>query len=287
MHATLPVLAGLVALTALVPRAASAQSAPTPPAAAAQAGQASAPSEAEALAIQLSNPVASVVAVPFQLNWDNGLGPTKEQTRFLLNFQPVMPFALNANWNLIARVIVPVLSQPPLVAGADATFGVSDLLVSAFLSPAVPKRLIWGVGPALVLPASADPFLGGEKWAVGPSVVVLKQIGPWTTGALANHLWSYAGNSARKDINQTFLQPFVSYTSKTAITVGLNLEATANWEAAAGQEWTVPIMMSVSKLVRLGKRPISIGVAGGGFAAKPDGAPSWKFRSSLTLLFPK
>ncbi len=254
---------------------------------AAGAAPAAAVQDSESLAKQLSNPVASVVSVPFQLNWDNGLGPNKEQTRFLMNFQPVMPFSINKDWNLIARVIVPVLSQPPLAAGAQPTFGISDVLVSAFISPAVPRRFIWGVGPALVLPATADPYLGGERWAVGPSVVVLKQIGPWTTGALVNHLWSYAGNSARKDINQTFLQPFVSYTTKTAVTVGLNVEATGNWEAASGQEWTVPILVSASKLVRLGKRPISMGVAAGGYASKPDGASSWKFRSSITLLFPK
>ncbi len=240
-----------------------------------------------ALAKQLSNPVASLVSVPFQLNWDNGLGPDQEQTRFLLNFQPVMPFSLNKDWNLIARVIVPVLSQPPLVPGAQPTFGLSDLLVTAFVSPAAPKRFIWGVGPALLLPTTADPFLGTEKWAAGPSILVLKQTGPWTYGLLFNQLWSYAGNSARTNVNQSYLQPFVSYTTSNAVTIGFSSESTGNWKAEAGQTWTVPILFNVSKMVRLGKRPMSIGLSGGGYAAKPDGGSSWKFRSTITLLFPK
>jgi hypothetical protein len=273
---TFPLLLALVLI--LVATSAAAQT----PGAAAPAAE-----DSESLAKQLSNPVASVVSVPFQMNWDNGLGPGKEQTRFLLNFQPVMPFSINEDWNLIARVIVPFLSQPPLAAGAQPTSGVSDLLFTAFVSPAVPKGFIWGVGPALVLPATADPFLGGEKWAVGPSIVVLKQIGPWTAGALFNQLWSYAGNSARADVNQTYLQPFLSYTTKTAVTVGVSSESSGNWEAASGHTWTVPILVNASKLVRLGRRPMSIGVAGGGYASKPDGGSSWKFRSSITLLFPK
>ena len=190
------------------------------------------------LAKKLSNPVASLISVPFQANWEYGVGP-EEKTRFFLNFQPVMPFSLNEDWNLIARVIVPVLSQPPLVAGGEATFGVSDLTASFFFSPARSK-IVWGVGPALLLPTTADPFLGTEKWAAGPTVVVLKQAGPWTVGALANHLWSYGGADDRPDVNQTFLQPFLAYATKTGYTFTLNSEATGNWEAADGEEWTVP-----------------------------------------------
>lgn len=249
-------------------------------------GQEAAPPDPSALAKQLSNPVASLISVPFQFNWDGGVGPD-EDTRFLLNFQPVMPFPVGENWNLIARVIVPILSQPALVPQGQATFGMSDILFSAFFSPAKPGVAIWGIGPALQLPVSTDPFLGTEKWAAGPTFVILKQAGPWTVGALANHLWSFAGDDDRADVNQTYLQSFLAYATPTGVTYTLNTESAANWEAEDGQEWTVPINVTVSKVLRLGRRPISVAVGGGYYVEQPEGGPEWKFRTATTLLFPR
>ena len=173
---------------------------------------------AQELAKQLANPVASLVSVPFQNNWDFRVGPA-EDTRYLLNFQPVMPFSLNEKWNLIGRVIVPVLSQPPLFPGGDPEFGLGDFVVSGFFSPKKAEPFIWGVGPVFLLPISANPVLGTEKWGAGPTAVVLKQSGKVTFGALANHIWSFEGDESRSDVNQTFLQPFLSVTPPSGITL--------------------------------------------------------------------
>ena len=271
--------AALVLLAAIPARA---QQAPgQPPAAPAAAPS----SDAAALAKQLANPIASLVSVPFQSNWEFGVGP-EEKTRYVMNFQPVMPFSLNADWNLITRVIVPLVSQPPLVSGAAPTFGISDLVTSFFVSP-VKGSLVWGVGPVLLIPATTDPFLGSERWGAGPTAVVLKQVGPWTVGGLVNHIWSYGGNADRAKVNQTFLQPFIAYGTKTGYTFTLQTESTANWEAASGQKWTVPLNVQLSKVTRLGKRPMSVALSPGYFLEKPDGGPNWKIRAALTLLFPK
>jgi hypothetical protein len=125
------------------------------------------------LAKQLANPVVNLVSVPFQLNWDGPVGPN-DDTRSLINFQPVMPFSMNQDWNFIARVIVPVLSQPPLAVGETARFGISDVLFSAFISPAQPKGFVWGIGPVVSMPMSSDPNLGSGKVGVGPTALVLK-----------------------------------------------------------------------------------------------------------------
>ena len=255
---------------------------------AAEGTAATADAGASALAKQLSNPVASLISVPFQLNWDSGVGPDND-TRFLINFQPVMPFSISKDWNFIARTIVPIVSQPTPSASSDgtATFGISDILFSGFFSPAVPKGLIWGVGPVLMLPTTADPYLGTEKWGAGPTVLLLKQTGPWTLGLLANQVWSFAGDDKRPDVNQSFVQPFIAYAKPNGVTYNVNTESAANWEAASGQEWTVPINFTVSKIVKLGKKPMSIGGTYGFYAQSPDGGPEWKLRTTLTLLFPK
>ncbi len=254
--------------------------------AAAPPAKSAAATDAAALAKQLSNPIASLVSVPFQSNWDFGVGP-EEKERYLLNFQPVMPFSLDENWNLIARVIVPLVSQPPLVAGGEPKFGISDFVATFFLSPAKPGAFIWGVGPALLLPATSDPFLGTGRWGAGPGAVVLKQSGPLTYGALVNHIWSYGGDSTRAEVNTTFLQPFFAYGTKSGYTITLLSEATANWEAVSGEQWTVPVFVILSKVTRLGKRPISFAVGPGLYVEKPEGGPRWRLRANLTLLFPR
>ena len=272
---TLVIMTGaFVLLAALSARAQQAKAAPA------------APTGDAALAQQLSNPVASLVSVPFQSNWDFGVGPEDKQ-RYIMNFQPVMPFSVNEDWNLIARLIVPVVSQPPLVPGGQPTSGISDFVTSFFLSPAKPGSFIWGVGPVLLIPTTSDPFLGTGRWGAGPTAVVLKQSGPFTYGGLANHLWSYGGDSTRAKVNQTFLQPFFSYGTSNGYTFTLNTEAAANWEAASGEQWTVPVMFLASKVTRLGRRPISFTIGPGIFVAKPEGGPRWRLRAAVVLLFPR
>jgi hypothetical protein len=169
---------------------------------------------------------------------EQNVGPN-EATRFILNVQPVMPFTMNKDWNLIARVIVPFVSQPALAEGGSPESGISDVFASLFFSPRRPG-LIWGVGPAISLPSTSIPTLGSEKWSAGPTVVALKQTGKMTYGALWNQVWSFSGNTQRADVNQMFLQPFFAYQATRTVTVTLQSETTANWEADSDR-WTVPI----------------------------------------------
>jgi hypothetical protein len=239
------------------------------------------------LAKKLANPISSLISVPFQLNYDSNIGPADDGERFVLNIQPVIPTSLNADWNLITRVILPVTSQDDIFPGAGDQFGLGDTTVSVFLSPVKPAfgKWIWGVGPVAVLPTATDDLLGGEKWGLGPTAVVLTQSGPWTVGALANQVWSVAGDSDRTDINNTFLQPFVSYTTATAWTYTLNTESSYDWEA---DEWSVPINAQVSRLTRIGKQPVSFGVGARYWAnSSPTGPEGWGARAFMTFLFPK
>lgn len=249
-----------------------------------QADAAPSAQDSQALAQQLANPIAALVSVPFQFNWDQNVGPN-ESTRFILNVQPVMPFSLNQDWNLITRVIVPFVSQPILFEGGQPAFGVSDVLTSFFLSP---KKggITWGVGPVFSLPSTSVPTLGTEKWSAGPTAVVLKQTGLWTVGALWNQVWSFSGNEARADVNQMFLQPFMAYQATPTVTVSLQSETVANWEVEDNR-WTVPISLSVSKLSTFGAFPASYAIGVAGFAAHPEVGPTWRLRGVITILLPR
>jgi hypothetical protein len=259
-------------LFALVPSLALAQQA-APPAA----------DESADLAKKLANPISDLVSVPIQFNWEQNVGPN-EQTRFILNIQPVMPFALNKDWNLIARVILPLVSQPVLFEGGSPAFGVSDIFASFFFSPSG-GGLTWGVGPAISLPSTTIPTLGTEKWSAGPTAVVLKQTGKWTYGALFNQVWSFSGNPDRSDVNQMFLQPFLAFQVTKTLTATLQSETTANWEVTEGR-WTVPINVLFSKLSTFGVFPASYQVGVGGFPVHPDVGPSWKVRGAIVILLP-
>ena len=237
------------------------------------------------LAKKLANPISDLVSVPFQFNWSQGVGPD-DQTQFLLNVQPVMPFTLNKDMNLIMRVIVPFLSQPPLFAGGEAAFGVSDILTSFFLSPTRLTGFTLGVGPVINFPSTNQPTLGTEKWSAGPTFVVLKQSGPWTVGMLWNQIWSFAGNENREDVSQMFVQPFLAYNTKSLWTITLQSESTANWKAEDDQ-WTVPINLLFAKLSSFGPFPASYQFGAGVFVAHPDTGPKWKIRAAIVVLLPR
>ncbi len=242
---------------------------------------------AEELAKKLANPVAALISVPFQLNYDQDIGPVRAGERWLLNIQPVVPVDLNQDWNVISRTIVPVVWQEDIFPGAGRQSGIGDVVQSVFFSPKAPTAggWIWGAGPVLLLPTGSDDLLSGEKWGAGPTGVVLKQDGPWTYGALANHLWSFAGSSSRADISATFVQPFLTYTTPTAWSFNLNTETTYDWE---NKQWLVPINVLVSKVTKLGNQLVSVGGGVRYWADGPDSGPhGWGFRLVFTLLFPK
>lgn len=238
------------------------------------------------IAQKLNNPVSSLISVPLQNNFDFGGGPRDEGFQYRLNVQPVIPFALGENWNLITRTIVPFITQEKRTGIASSETGLGDTTLSLFLSSKRPGPggLIWGVGPEFYFPTATDDVLGAEKWGAGPTALALWQKHGWTYGMLANHIWSFAGEDARQDIRSTFLQPFLSYQTQHATTLGVNTESTYDWE---NEQWTVPLNFFVSQLMKMGRLPVSLQRGGRYYADKPSGGPDGGLRFSMTFAFPK
>lgn len=234
------------------------------------------------LAQKLSNPVASMISVPIQWNYDCCYGPADGE-RMTVNFQPVVPIPLKDDWNLIVRTIVPVVYQEPSAPGLDYAYGLSDITQSFFFSPKSSGGLTWAVGPVFLWPVGTDE-LGTRKWAAGPTGLVLQQKGSSTFGLLANHLWSYAGTDERDDVSQTFIQPFYSYTTRDATTWGANLEASYDW---THKTWSVPANFTVSHLYNFGGQRVSLGVGARIYLVDEGDSPDWGLRAIATFLFPK
>src|SRR6195256_6252793 len=204
----------------------------------------------EELVKELNNPVSSLISVPFQNNFEFKLGPNNDGFRYTLNFQPVIPFSLNKDWNLITRTIVPYIYQDDVI-GTTNQSGLSDIEQSFFFSPQKPVAgIIVGAGPVFLYPSATYDLLGAEKWGAGPTIVLVKQEGPWTYGLLFNHIWSFAGNEHRSYVSSTFLQPFIAYATRTKTTLSLNTESTYDWH---NDELTAPINFTVAQLTRVGK----------------------------------
>ena len=250
----------------------------------AQGAQPDPANEGQELAKKLSNPVASLISLPLQSNFDFGMG-TGSGWRYTLNIQPVLPIKLNAKWNLISRTILPIIHQGNVTGPNTSQSGLGDIVQSLFFSPNKTEPFIWAVGPVVLIPTGTDKALGSQKWGLGPTALALKQKDGWTYGVLVNHIWSVAGKSNRSDVNATFIQPFLSYSTKDAWTYSINTESTYDWTS---NSWAVPIHPFISKLVRFGKQPISFGGGLRCWVTTPNGGPEGcGLRIVVTALFPK
>jgi hypothetical protein len=242
--------------------------------------------ETEELAKAAQNPVANLISLPFQNNTNFGYGP-RDKTQNTLNIQPVWPFEITENWNLITRTIVPIVSQPGLSSGQDRETGLGDITFTGFLSPSGSGKVTWGAGPIVLFPSATDNRLGADKWGLGPSIVVIAMPGNWVVGSLFSNVWS-VGGSGKEDVNLFTWQVISNYNLSDGWYLTAGPIITANWEAKSSDEWTVPVGGGFGKIFRIGSLPpMNAKIQGFYNVAKPSISGRWTMQVQLQLMFPK
>jgi hypothetical protein len=238
------------------------------------------------IAKQAQNPIARVISVPFENDFNPNTGPNKEDS-YVLQMKPVVPVSLSKDWNLITRTIIPVIQTPDPTPGVNGPSGLGDISLSLFLSPTRVGRIIWGAGPIVSFPTASDNILGSGKLSAGPTVVALRSQGHWLYGTLVYNLFSAAGPSGRSDVNQMLMQPFVNYNLQRKWYLTSSPYLTANWEKRRNDRWTVPVGGGVGKIVLVGKLPLNIYGQLFRNVKSPDDTTDWSARLQVQLLFPK
>lgn len=246
------------------------------------------------LAAAAQNPIANMISLPLQNN--TYFGVTKDDdVANVLNIQPVYPISAG-DLNVITRTIVPIVHVPDPTDGIEhlpnhedpgSATGLGDINFSAFLSPAKPGRIIWGIGPTLTVPSATDSEIGSEKWSAGPTAVALATPKPWVFGALVRNIWSFAGDSDRDNVNQFLLQPFVNYNLAEGWYLTSSPVITANWDKDSDDRWSVPVGGGFGKIFKIGKQPLNAQVQSFYYAESPELGPDWALRFQLQFLFPK
>ena len=249
---------------------------------------AAAEQSAEELAKKVQNPVADLISVPLQNNFNFNVGP-EDGLQYVLNVQPVIPIKLNADWNLITRTIVPIISQPGFTRDQDRVNGIGDIQFTPFLSPRNSEGLIWGVGPVVQFPTNSNDRLGNDRWGLGASAVALKMSkgSPWVYGALVNNIWSVSGYNSDPSYSNFLIQPFLNYNFSGGFYLSSAPIITANWKADSGDRWTIPLGGGAGKIVHLGRLPRKLQGQAYYNVATPDYGADWQLRLQVQFLFPK
>lgn len=233
------------------------------------------------VAKKAQNPVSDLVSVPFQWNL-NGYIDESGSFQNLLNIQPVFPIPLDARWNLIQRIILPIYStrQP------RAEFGLGDTTASFFLSPSSAGAFTWGVGPVLLLPTATRSSFGAGQLGAGPTGVLVLSWQKWVVGFLINHVWSFAGEPNAVEVNQTLSQPFLNLNFSNGFYLNTSPILLTQWNRSPGNRWLVPVGLGIGKFFSTGQQRWNGQLAAYWNILRPDEAPHWNLRFTLTLLFP-
>jgi hypothetical protein len=247
---------------------------------------------------KLTNPVSDLWSITFQQNnYRIDLAPgISERWNSNLNFQPVLPIALTDDWNLITRPVITLVNSVPhpdpgvIPLDIDRTTGFGDSVLLEMFSPSpkIAGDWLFGFGPTFIFPTASSKWTGQQKWQAGPAALVGYLAPKWIAGAFFQQWMSFAGKSSREATSQMNLQPIASYFLPNGWSIGYSGNILANWKASGDEVWTVPVGLSVAKVLKIGKLPLRIGVGGQYMPIRPDlFGQKWNLQITLAPVIPK
>jgi hypothetical protein len=232
------------------------------------------------------NPLANMMSIPFQFNYEYGYGFDDNGAKWTLNIQPVIPIPLSDKFITLSRTIMPIISMDENATMTnESVFGLADIVESIYFGKAI-GSLTFGVGPAFMLPTATDKMLGTGKWSAGPAAIGVYQSksSGLTLAFVTYQVWSFAGPDDRADVNQIFFQPVVSKVIGD-VSVAVNSEIQYYWDVSAA---SVPLNLTVSKVVKFGELPVKMALGARYMLENPNkyGA-EWGGRFVMTFYLPE
>jgi hypothetical protein len=213
-----------------------------------------------------------------------GLGPTDDFGYGLL-IKPRVPIILSDRWVLITRGSLPVFSVPSPIPGETRISGLGDLQLATVLSPATGRRVIWGLGPTVGFPTATDDRLGSGRWLMGPSAVLVYAPRRSVFGIVAQNVWSVDADSSRPKVNALSLRPLVNINLPRGWFITSKPNILADWTASGDDRWLVEAGGGIGRIMRIGNFGITLESQFFGYPVKPDRAPSWATRFTITVTF--
>lgn len=229
------------------------------------------------LAKELSNPVAPLLGVQLQSDLEWGGGPAGDGSRYTLTLQPVIPFSITDDWNVISRSNLSFVHQGNLATVDAGATGLATTTESLFLSPKQTRvhGLTWGLGPIVALPTTDDQ-LGARDLGLGPTVALIHTVGPVVYGIRVEQIWSFGGGS------DVLLQPQGAWTQGAAgTTLRARSETTHAWNT---RPWTVPVIVDIAQIVDVAERSLEVSFGPIVYVERPEDAPRWGLRATITFI---
>ena len=250
---------------------------------------------AAAMARALQDPLASIKMLATDNTIGFNSGEDEGETNFNFQLQPVysIPRPDDAKVNLLARAVIPIIGvepgtvEPPIgpdpIPDTDSHWGLGDTTLQLFISPRSEGKWKWGVGPQISVPTHTSDRTKGPGWGVGVAGIL---VGSFTEqisfAAIALH---HVGEE--DNFESTAIQPMLFYNFKSVpgMVVGYNNVITYNWEAESGDEWNVPLGLTLSRTWAMSGGGLDLGIGYYELIEHPDGAPDSQVKFSITWIF--